>query len=53
MDLLTNRYFGRMLFIDNVLQSTTSDEHIYHRTLVKEGMGYIPSPRVLIVGGAE
>jgi spermidine synthase len=53
IDLVTNPHFGRMLFIDGVLQSTTADEVLYHRKLVREGLGYVPSPRVLIVGGAE
>jgi len=50
IDLITNPYYGRMLFIDGVLQSTSSDEKIYHGELVKN-MGE-PS-RVLIAGGAE
>ena len=50
IDLITNPYYGRMLFIDGVLQSTSSDEKIYHGELVKN-MGD-PS-RVLIAGGAE
>jgi len=50
IDLITNPYYGRMLFIDGVLQSTSSDEKIYHSELIKN-MGN-PS-RVLIAGGAE
>ena len=50
IDLITNPYYGRMLFIDGVLQSTSSDEKIYHGELVKN----IGEPsRVLIAGGAE
>jgi spermidine synthase len=53
IDILTNPHFGRMLFIDNVLQSTTSDELMYHRPLVKSAMGFRHNDSVLIVGGAE
>jgi spermidine synthase len=50
IDIFTNPYFGRMLFIDGVLQSSEKDERIYHRTLVEYCR---PKGRVLIAGGAE
>lgn len=50
IDLITNPYYGRMLFIDGVLQSAESDEKIYHHELVNPHK----QPRhVLIAGGAE
>jgi spermidine synthase len=50
VNIFTNPYFGRMLFIDGVLQSSEKDERIYHEALV----GYSsPKGRVLIAGGAE
>jgi len=50
VDLFTNPYFGRMLFIDGVLQSSEKDEKLYHQTLV----GYCePTGNTLIAGGAE
>ena len=52
VDLITNSHFGRMLFLDGVLQSTTSDEAKYHRILVDLGI-HRDSQHVLIVGGAE
>ena len=52
IDLITNPYYGRMLFIDGVLQSTSSDEKIYHGELVKELVRENPKT-VLIAGGAE
>jgi len=52
IDLITNPYYGRMLFIDGVLQSTSSDEKIYHGELIKMMVKDNPS-RVLIAGGAE
>ena len=53
IDLITNPYYGRMLFIDGVLQSTTGDEHIYHQNLILNAMGSRKQKSVLIVGGAE
>jgi spermidine synthase len=53
IDLITNSHFGRMLFIDSVLQSSTADEHLYHKPLVKSAMGFRPNPRILVAGGAE
>jgi len=50
IDLITNPHFGRMLFIDNILQCAESDEHIYHEALVSLGN---PHGKVLILGGAE
>ena len=54
VDLITNPYFGRILFLDNCLQSATADEHIYHQELVSKGIVEGRSQRrVLIAGGAE
>jgi spermidine synthase len=50
IDLITNPHFGRMLFIDNILQCAESDEHIYHQALVSLAN---PHGKVLILGGAE
>jgi spermidine synthase len=52
VELITNPHFGRMLFLDGVLQSATADEHIYHEALVGAGMRPEASS-VLIAGGAE
>lgn len=53
IDLITNPHFGRMLFIDGVLQSSTADEQLYHKPLVKAAMGYRPCTKILVAGGAE
>lgn len=53
VDLITNPYFGRMLFLDGALQSSIADEEIYHKALVQEAMGYRQQERILIAGGAE
>ena len=52
VELITNARFGRMLFLDGILQSTTSDEDIYHKALVNAGMANSPKS-ILIAGGAE
>jgi len=54
--IIDNPDYGRMLFLDGELQSTSYDEHIYHETLVHPVMlalNNIDDKRVLIVGGAE
>jgi len=55
IDIFTNDHFGRMLFIDGTLQSTQSDEKIYHEAIVGLAAASIlrGSGRVLIVGGSE
>jgi spermidine synthase len=50
INLITNPFFGRMLFIDGVLQSSTSDEEIYHKAITEH---INPSGKILIAGGAE
>jgi spermidine synthase len=52
VDIITNPYFGRMLFIDEVLQSSRADEEIYHLAVTKSISANVPA-RVLIVGGSE
>jgi spermidine synthase len=54
--IIENPDYGRMLFLDGELQSTSYDEHIYHETLVHpimRALNHIDDKRVLIVGGAE
>jgi len=46
--------FGRALIIDDLIQSTERDEHVYHESLVHPVMSLHPKPeRVLIIGGGE
>ncbi len=46
--------FGLALVIDNYIQSTLSDEYLYHESLVHPAMTLHPKPeRVLILGGGE
>lgn len=46
--------FGKLLFLDGELQSATSDEFIYHESIVHPAMLSHPAPRrVAILGGGE
>jgi len=54
--IIENDDYGRMLFLDNEIQSTSYDERIYHETLVHpimRAVADIPDKRVLVIGGAE
>ena len=48
-EFITNPCFGRMLFLNGVLQSASSDEHIYHEAMARLCEGRY----ILIAGGAE
>jgi len=50
IELFTHSVWGRMVFIDNELQSTSRDEAIYHAALVKHCSTKGP---VCILGGGE
>ena len=48
--------YGRVLFLDGELQSSSSDEAIYHEHLVHPlfaSMAEVPNKKVLVVGGGE
>lgn len=62
VEIVDSAEYGRMLFLDGELQSATSDEGIYHESLVHPVMAGVvasgavdPSGglRVLVVGGGE
>ena len=52
--IIENRLFGRIMLIDNVVQTTEADEYIYH-----ESISHLPIffhggiERVLIIGGGD
>jgi spermidine synthase len=51
-----SKVYGRMLFLDGELQSASSDERIYHESLVHPVLVAtrdIPNKRVLVIGGGE
>ena len=46
--------FGRMLILDDAVQTTERDEHIYHEMLVHLPLLTHPAPRrILIIGGGD
>lgn len=52
--VIDNRDFGRMLILDDAVQTTERDEFIYHELLSHVPLCAHPSPRrVLIIGGGD
>jgi len=46
--------FGRMLILDNVIQTTERDEFVYHEMITHPGLVTHPNPRrVLVIGGGD
>ena len=54
VDLLESSNWGKMLFLDGCLQSTTKDEVIYHNALVHPLLHNLrKKKKILILGGGE
>ncbi len=54
ISVLETEYFGKMLILDGVIQTTTFDEFIYHEMIVHVPMFTHPNPkRVLVIGGGD
>ena len=54
VDILESNVWGKMLFLDKTLQSTTRDEVMYHTTLVHPLLDCLKDrSRILILGGGE
>lgn len=46
--------FGRMLLLDDVIQTTVADEFVYHEMITHVGLNTLRDPRrVLIIGGGD
>lgn len=46
--------FGRMLLLDNVIQTTVADEFVYHEMITHVGLNTLREPRrVLVIGGGD
>lgn len=46
--------FGRMLTLDDVIQTTIMDEFVYHEMITHVGLNTHPNPRrVLVIGGGD
>jgi len=54
IDIIDSYDYGRMLFLDNMTQSSELDEFIYHEMLVHPALfSHGPVRRVCIIGGSE
>ena len=54
VDIITSPVWGKMLFLDGTLQSTSKDEIIYHNALVHPLMAMLTEKKnILILGGGE
>ncbi len=54
VEIAETELYGRILFLDGKVQSSESDEYIYHEALVHPAMLMNPAPRrVLVIGGGE
>lgn len=54
IQIATNPRFGRMLILDDAVQTTEADEFAYHEMLVHPALVSHPRPRrVLIIGGGD
>lgn len=54
IEIVRNRAFGRVLFLDGLVQTTERDEFYYHEMLVHPALASHPRPdRVLIIGGGD
>ena len=54
IDIIESPVWGKMLFLDRTLQSTTKDEVIYHNALVHPLLDFLKDKQsILILGGGE
>ena len=54
IEVIENPYFGHMLFLDGLVQTTEKDEFFYHEMLIHPAMVTHPDPRqILIIGGGD
>ncbi|MBU4203458.1 MAG: polyamine aminopropyltransferase [Acidobacteria bacterium] len=54
IEVVENRDYGKILFLDGLVQTTERDEYFYHEMLVHPAFGAHPGPKdVLIIGGGD
>lgn len=52
--VVNSKEFGRILFLDNVIQTTIKDEFVYHEMITHVALNTLPSPKkVLVIGGGD
>lgn len=54
IEIIENDFYGRVLFLDGLVQTTEKDEFFYHEMLVHPALACLPRPeKVLIIGGGD
>jgi spermidine synthase len=54
IEVIENEYFGKVLLLDGLVQTTEKDEFYYHEMLVHPALITHPSPKdILIIGGGD
>ncbi|MGB9893738.1 MAG: spermidine synthase, partial [Candidatus Saccharicenans sp.] len=54
IEIIENDFYGRVLFLDGLVQTTERDEFFYHEMLVHPALACHPRPeKVLIIGGGD
>ena len=54
IEVIENEYFGKVLLLDNLVQTSEKDEFFYHEMLVHPALVSHPSPQdILIIGGGD
>jgi len=54
IEIFENENFGRVLFLDDLVQTTEKDEFFYHEMLVHPALLSHPEPKkILIIGGGD
>lgn len=54
IEVIENEYFGRILLLDGLVQTTERDEFFYHEMLIHPAFLVHPEPKeILIIGGGD
>ena len=54
IEVIENEYFGRVLILDDLVQTSERDEFFYHEMLVHPAFVSHPSPQsILVIGGGD
>lgn len=54
IEVIENEYFGRVLLLDDLVQTSEGDEFFYHEMLVHPAFVSHPSPqKILVIGGGD
>ncbi len=54
IEIFDNKFYGRFLVLDEIIQFSTKFEYIYHELMIHPPMLYHPNPeKILIIGGGD